>query len=191
MNKFVVSLMLAVAMVFGAVTGSNAEETMVKKVDYFTLMMDKSGSMFMRDAETDLLKMYLAKEAVANVFEAVDEKYGFEEGLKTACGYKEYHSGKYTLENVKAFLKNCRRLYERRDEYDFIMPNHNGCPVSKSYLVDFIMAAEHIVDGHPDLVDTEDVQNYCRGFFKGHLRAQIGNSCINYLPEGLLPERGF
>ena len=106
MNKFVVSLMLAVAMVFGAVNSSNAEETMVKKVDYFTLMMDKSGSMFMRDAETDLLKMYLAKEAVANVFEAVDEKYGFEEGLKTACGYKEYHSGKYTLENVKAFLKN-------------------------------------------------------------------------------------
>ncbi len=86
MKKFVVSLMLAVAMVFGAVNSSNAEETMVKKVDYFTLMMDKSGSMFMRDAETNLLKMYLAKEAVANVFEAVDEKYGFEEGLKTACG---------------------------------------------------------------------------------------------------------
>lgn len=106
----------------------------------------------------------------------------------------ELDSGQANLnvfDSVKAFLKNCRRLYERRDEYDFIMPNHNGCPISKSYLVDFITAAEHIVDGHPDLVDTEDVQNYCHGFFKGHLRAQIGNSCINYLPEGLVPERGF
>ena len=94
------------------------------------------------------------------------------------------------FESVGAFLKNCKRVKAREDEFDFIMPNHNGCPVAKSYLDDFITAAQHIVDGTPDLVDPDDVQDYCRGFFKGHLRAQVGNSCINYLPEGFVPQRG-
>ena len=68
------------------------------------------------------------------------------------------------------------------------MPNHNGCPVAKSYLDDFITAAQHIVDGTPDLVDPNDVQEYCHGFFPGLLRAQVNDSCINYLPEGVIPE---
>ncbi len=94
------------------------------------------------------------------------------------------------FESVGAFLKNCKRLKEREAEYDFIMPNHNGCPVAKSYLDDFITCAQHIVDGKPDLVDPDDVQDFCKGFFKGHLRAQVGDSCINYLPEGFEIPRG-
>ena len=103
----------------------------------------------------------------------------------------ELDSGQANLnvfESVGAFLKNCKRLKERESEYDLIMPNHNGCPVAKSYLDDFITAAQHIVDGTPDLVDPNDVQEYCHGFFPGLLRAQVNDSCINYLPEGVIPE---
>lgn len=87
------------------------------------------------------------------------------------------------FDSVGAFLENCKLLKSRESEYDFIMPNHNGCPVAKSYLDDFITAAEHVVNGCPDNVDPEDVPDYCRGFFKGSLRAQVGDSCINYLPK--------
>ena len=102
----------------------------------------------------------------------------------------ELDSGQANLNvfaSVEAFLENCMRLKERENEYDLIMPNHNGCPVAKSYLDDFITAARHIVEGHPDLVDAGNVQEHCKGFFKGHLRAQVHDSCINYLPAGVMP----
>ncbi len=103
----------------------------------------------------------------------------------------ELDSGQANLnsfDSVKAFLENCKKLKARESEYDFMMPNHNGCPVAKSYLDDFITAAQHIVDGRPDLVDEKDVQDYCIGFFKNGIRAQVNNACINYVPEGQVPQ---
>ena len=104
----------------------------------------------------------------------------------------EFDAGQANLnvfESVGAFLKNCERLQAREDEFDFILPNHNGCPVAKVYLDDFVTAARHVVEGKPDLVDPDDVESYAHGFYKGCVRAQVGNSCINYLPEGLKIER--
>lgn len=90
------------------------------------------------------------------------------------------------FETVEAFLKNCKMLKEREAEFDFIMPNHNGCPVSKEYLDDFITAAQHIVDGCPDSVPTEGLPGFKIPFDKENgIRAQVGNSCINYLPKGV------
>ncbi len=103
------------------------------------------------------------------------------------CG-DELDAGQANLnsfDSVKAFLKNCKRLQEREAEFDFIMPNHNGCPVSKEYLVDFITAAQHVVDGKPDLVPTDKLPGFKRPFDgERAVRVQVGNSCINYLPEG-------
>lgn len=101
----------------------------------------------------------------------------------------EFDAGQANLnvfESVGAFLENCKRLQAREKEFDFIMPNHNGCPISKEYLVDFITAAEHVMEGKPDLVSTDDLPGF-KHSFEGEraVRVQVGNSCINYLPEGL------
>lgn len=96
------------------------------------------------------------------------------------CG-DEFDSGQANLvgfESVKAFLANMQRLKAREHEFDFIMPSHNGCPICKEYLDDFITAAQNIVDGKPDLVSTDDLPGYKNA--RGRLRAQVGNSCINY-----------
>lgn len=84
---------------------------------------------------------------------------------------------------VSAFLKNCQQLKARSQDYEFIMPNHNGCPIAKEYLDDFVTAAQHIVDGIPDLVPFDQLPGYKSTH--GGIRAQVGNSCINYLPEGV------
>lgn len=101
----------------------------------------------------------------------------------------EFDAGQANLnvfDSVKAFLKNCKRLKEREADFDLILPNHNGSPVAKSYLDDFITAAQHAVDGCPDLVPLGE--GYKRPFY-GDLavRVQVGDSCINYLPEGVEP----
>lgn len=90
------------------------------------------------------------------------------------------------FESVEAFLKNCERLQAREAEFDFIMPNHNGCPVAKEYLTDFITAAQHVLEGKPDLVPFAHLPGFMHPF-DGDIavRVQVGNSCINYLPEGV------
>ena len=103
------------------------------------------------------------------------------------CG-DEFDSGQANLgefQSVGAFLKNCKRLKERETEFDFIMPNHNGCPIANVYLDDFITAAPNVIDGCPDLVTKEGLPGYKQGFGSGGVRVQVGNSCINYLPEGV------
>lgn len=87
------------------------------------------------------------------------------------------------LGSVRAFLANCKRLKERENEFDFIMPNHNGSPVAKDYLDDFITCAQHIVDGCPDTVSLEGVPGYMKGFW-GALtaRAEVNLAAINYVP---------
>ena len=85
-----------------------------------------------------------------------------------------------TVESVRAFLCNMERLKTMSDKFDFIMPSHNGCPISVEYLDDFITAAKGIVNGNPNLVSIDNLPAYkhCRG-----VRAQTGNSCINYIAE--------
>ena len=102
------------------------------------------------------------------------------------CG-DEFDAGQANIggdfAKVGMFLDNCRKLRGRWDEYDFIMPNHNGCPIAKSYLDDFITCAEHILEGRPDTVPREGLPGYKMGFGEGLMRAQVGLSCINYTPE--------
>ena len=101
------------------------------------------------------------------------------------CG-DEFDAGQANLgefKSVGAFLANCRRLKAREEEYDFIMPNHNGCPITKEYLDDFIAAAAHVVEGKPDYVSTEHLEGYMHSVYPGAVRVQVGNSCINYCKQ--------
>lgn len=83
--------------------------------------------------------------------------------------------------SVAAFLENMLRLRARRDAYDFIMPNHNGCPICNEYIDDFITAARHVVEGKPDTVSREGLPDFKLGLVQKTIRrVQIGQSCINY-----------
>jgi len=45
------------------------------------------------------------------------------------------------------FLSNMQRIKEVEDAFDFLMPNHNGSPLSKEYTDDFIALINAIFDG--------------------------------------------
>ena len=97
----------------------------------------------------------------------------------------EFDAGQANLtaeDKVEPFLQNILRLISRSDEFDWIMPNHNGCPICKDYLQDFADAARHVVEGHPDIVSREGLPEYKLGFGPVITRVQIGQSCINYPP---------
>ena len=42
-----------------------------------------------------------------------------------------------TEEVLKHFTANAERIWALRDSYDLVLPNHNGSPISKSYIRDF------------------------------------------------------
>ena len=105
MRKFLVAVVAAMAMTFGFSGISNAE--MIKKVDYFSLLMDRSGSMFMcSDCVKGVNKMFIAKTAVGNVFDSVPDELGFDSALKLSCDTKTVFAGKYANETVDKFLKD-------------------------------------------------------------------------------------
>lgn len=98
----------------------------------------------------------------------------------------EFDSGQANLgdlNSVKSFLQNMRRLKSLEDQFDWILPSHNGCPICKEYLDDFITATQHVTEGKPDLVPTQELQGYQRPFAKDGVRVQVGLSCINYRNE--------
>lgn len=103
---FIVGIVLIIFFVFfQPVKAASVLDVCHKKVDYFTLMVDQSGSMFLKDNALKERKMLLAKEAVTNVFAAVPEEFSFDSSLKTACDYKEVYNGKFTKDSVASFLK--------------------------------------------------------------------------------------
>lgn len=60
-----------------------------------------------------------------------------------------YHV-KERLENMKA---NTQRMKELSSEYDMLLPNHNGYPIAKSYLDDFIGLVDAIFAGTAQIED--------------------------------------
>ena len=79
---------------------------------------------------------------------------------------------------IGQFHENMLRLLSRREEYDFVIPSHNGCPIDPGYLDDFETASRHILEGHPDFVEYDGLPTYEHYVMK---RVQVGLSCINYL----------
>lgn len=57
---------------------------------------------------------------------------------------------KERLENLKA---NTIRMKELSNEYDYLLPNHNGTPISKEYLDDYIGLVDHIFAGDATIED--------------------------------------
>lgn len=74
-------------------------------------------------------------------------------------------------ERLAHFRKNCERILDLSAEYDYLLPNHNGFPIAKSYvddyieLVDAIYAGNAIVEeklNHPYIEKDEQASMLCR-----------------------------
>lgn len=84
-----------------------------------------------------------------------------------------------TIENHQ---KNMRKLKFRYDEYDFICPAHNGTPIDKSYVNDFIILDQMIMDG---VAGREDISSPTLPFKRpdGALRLNYKCAHICYHPD--------
>lgn len=57
------------------------------------------------------------------------------------------------LERLKNFRDNNLRMKELGSEYDYLLPNHNGYPIAKSYLDEYIELVDHIFIGDAVIED--------------------------------------
>ena len=88
---------------------------------------------------------------------------------------------------IPAHLENMKKLKKRGEEFDFICPSHNGLPLNKSYIDDFIGLDTAIMEGN------QQVQENLAGFgfppvmgsfFGTHMnveRAKFGKASMIYL----------
>ena len=66
--------------------------------------------------------------------------------------------GLSTEERIRKHLSNMKKLKAREAEYDRIFPAHNGSPMDKSYIDDFIGLSESILSG--SAVPCESIADY-------------------------------
>jgi len=98
----------------------------------------------------------------------------------------EFDSGQanlHNLDSVEAFLKNMIKLKARENEYDFVMPSHNGAPITKRYVDDFIVNAKDILAGKPHHAILDDAPGYSltnSPWKRTRLRSRVGQASIVY-----------
>lgn len=56
-------------------------------------------------------------------------------------------------ERLLNFQSNTQRMKDLADAYDYLLPNHNGYPLAKSYLDEYIELVDHIFDGTAKIED--------------------------------------
>lgn len=69
MKKYLVAALVALSLVFGSAAYAD-EAVQLKRVDEFSIILDQSGSMYMKDAHKHV-KMAVAKEAIKNILDEV------------------------------------------------------------------------------------------------------------------------
>jgi len=66
---------------------------------------------------------------------------------------KNPHSPYNVKERLDNFYKNNKKIQELSGEYDYLLPNHNGVVIAKSYIQEFIELVEHIYAGDAVIED--------------------------------------
>ncbi len=75
------------------------------------------------------------------------------------------------LERLCNFKKNCEKIERLFPQFDYLLPNHNGFPITKSYVKDYIELVDAIFDGeatveeklnHPYIELDEQAARLCR-----------------------------
>ena len=97
MKKFIVVALVALACVFGYFHFAKADEVLLKKADYISVIIDQSGSMYMKDKCHKETKMAIAKKAVANVVKNVPS-LGYDTRLSLASKDVELVNAKFDKE---------------------------------------------------------------------------------------------
>jgi len=98
----------------------------------------------------------------------------------------EFDSGQANLrgfETIAPFLENMKKLKSRESEYDFILPQHNGGPITKRYIDNFIKNAEDILAGNPHPVGLFDSPGAPGSNNPNRTRSRVGHSSILYNAE--------
>ena len=91
-------------------------------------------------------------------------------------------------QTVENHQKNMRKLKARWDEYDIICPAHNGSPIDKSYVNDFIIVDQMIMDGAQG---REDISSPTLPFKRpdGALRLNYLGAHICYNPKSIFEDQ--
>lgn len=93
---------------------------------------------------------------------------------------------------ITAHLANMKKLWARRDEFDYLCPSHNGVPVVPDLIMDFIRLDESILTGQPKLVDDPFFPRMLvqmKGDQLQGLRAEYGRASIVYaVPKAYEPK---
>ena len=103
-----------------------------RKIEVFDISAHSNGSLAFLDTASRLLFVGdEAESAQVLMYELVEEKdhpYDFKQ-------------------RVQSHKANMEKLWARRDEYEFCCPNHNGSPIAKEYIQDFIGLSDAILNG--------------------------------------------
>jgi len=91
-------------------------------------------------------------------------------------------------QTVENHQRNMRKLKARWDEYDIICPAHNGSPIDKSYVNDFIIVDQMIMDGAQG---REDISSPTLPFKRpdGALRLNYLAAHICYNPKSIFEDQ--
>lgn len=100
------------------------------------------------------------------------------------CNMNGEKSPGQTIENHQ---RNMKKLKARFDEYDIICPAHNGTPIDKTYVNDFIILDQMIMDGVPG---REDISSPTLPFKRpdGALRQNYKCAHICYHPNTIFED---
>lgn len=89
---------------------------------------------------------------------------------------------KYDLkEQINKHLKHMEKIKDREHEFDFICPAHNGAPISKGYIDDFIELDKQILKDNQHITDT--IKHFYleqAPFAKKLIRAEYKNASYIY-----------
>ena len=107
MKKFIVVALVALACVFGYFHFAKADEVLLKKADYVSVIIDQSGSMYMKDKCHKETKMAIAKKAVANVVKNVPS-LGYDTRLSLASKDVELVNAKFDKEVVLSMVEKVK-----------------------------------------------------------------------------------
>lgn len=98
----------------------------------------------------------------------------------------EFDAGQAALPDISAvaaFLENMKKLKARESEYDFIIPQHNGGPITKRYIDYFIQNAQDIIDGKPHPAPLNDAPGAGYAKDSGRVRSRLWHASIVYVDK--------
>lgn len=117
------TVMLALCAGSAFAQGGQNTSNMIKKIDSFTFFVDQSGSMMQKQADTQRVKMDIAKEVLSRVNDRIP-MLNYAGGLHTFAGFKEIQP--VTPYNREMMGNSINKLKDDLDIFGRLTPMGNG-----------------------------------------------------------------